>query len=233
MVVALSTEHIFSNWLHTALLIGSATLLLCLGLLWLTWLLVRELRLRQRAERELAALASTDPLTGLANRRMLDKTLDLEWRRAQRSGSPLSLIMIDIDHFKAFNDNHGHQAGDEALRQVAQTIKANVRRPADLAARYGGEEFAVVLTETDAAGTRLLAEKIRSAVEQMEPANPGTPKLTVSLGACTRYAKPGDDSEQLLRTADKALYQAKKRGRNRVMDINETGLNALKPKDTP
>ena len=233
VVVALSTEHIFSNWLHTALLIGSATLLLCLGLLWLTWLLVRELRLRQRAERELAALASTDPLTGLANRRMLDKTLDLEWRRAQRSGSPLSLIMIDIDHFKAFNDNHGHQAGDEALRQVAQTIKANVRRPADLAARYGGEEFAVVLTETDAAGTRLLAEKIRSAVEQMEPANPGTPKLTVSLGACTRYAKPGDDPEQLLRTADKALYQAKKRGRNRVMDINETGLNALKPKDTP
>ena len=199
----------------------------------MTWLLVRELRLRQRAERELAALASTDPLTGLANRRMLDKTLDLEWRRAQRSGSPLSLIMIDIDHFKAFNDNHGHQAGDEALRQVAQTIKANVRRPADLAARYGGEEFAVVLTETDAAGTRLLAEKIRSAVEQMEPANPGTPKLTVSLGACTRYAKPGDDPEQLLRTADKALYQAKKRGRNRVMDINETGLNALKPKDTP
>ena len=233
VVVALSTEHIFSNWRHTALLIGSATLLLCLGLLWLTWLLVRELRLRQRAEGELAALAATDPLTGLANRRMLDKTLDLEWRRAQRSGAPLSLIMIDIDHFKAFNDNYGHQAGDEALRQVAQTIKANVRRPADLAARYGGEEFAVVLTETDAAGTRLLAEKIRVAVEQMEPANPDTPKLTISLGACTRYAKPGDDQEQLLRTADKALYQAKKRGRNRVMDINETGVNALIPKPAP
>ncbi|NNB54450.1 GGDEF domain-containing protein [Pseudomonas fragi] len=233
VVVALSTEHIFSNWRHTALLIGSATLLLCLGLLWLTWLLVRELRLRLRAEGELAALAATDPLTGLANRRMLDKTLDLEWRRAQRSGAPLSLIMIDIDHFKAFNDNYGHQAGDEALRQVAQTIKAHVRRPADLAARYGGEEFAVVLTETDAAGTRLLAEKIRVAVEQMEPANPDTPKLTISLGACTRYAKPGDDQEQLLRTADKALYQAKKRGRNRVMDINETGVNALIPKPAP
>ena len=108
-----------------------------------------------------------------------------------------------------------------------------MRRPADLAARYGGEEFAVVLTETDAAGTRLLAEKIRVAVEQMEPANPDTPKLTISLGACTRYAKPGDDQEQLLRTADKALYQAKKRGRNRVMDINETGVNALIPKPAP
>ena len=230
VVVALSTEHIFSNWQHTALLIGSATLLLCLGLLWLTWLLTRELRLRLHAERELAALASTDPLTGLANRRMLDKTLELEWRRAQRSGAPLSLIMIDIDHFKAFNDTYGHQAGDEALCQVAQVIKAHVRRPADLAARYGGEEFAVVLTETDAAGTRLLAEKIRAAVEQLEPANPATCKLTVSLGACTRYAKPGDAQEELLKTADKALYQAKKRGRNRVMDINETGLNALMPK---
>lgn len=233
VVVALSTEHIFSNWQHTALLIGSATLLLCLGLLWLTWLLVRELGLRQRAERELATLASTDPLTGLANRRMLDKTLDLEWRRAQRSGAPLSLIMIDIDHFKAFNDSYGHQAGDEALRRVAQAINAHVRRPADLAARYGGEEFAVVLTETDAAGTRLLAEKIRSAVEHMQPANTATNKLTVSLGACTRYAKPGDVQEELISTADKALYQAKKRGRNRVMDINETGLNALKPKDSP
>ena len=232
VVVALSTEHIFSNWQHTALLIGSATLLLCMGLLWLTWLLVRELRLRQRAELELATLASTDPLTGLANRRMLDKTLDMEWRRAQRTGAPLSLIMIDIDHFKAFNDSYGHQAGDEALRQVAQAIKAHVRRPADLAARYGGEEFAVVLTETDAAGTRLLAEKIRSAVEHMEPANLATHKLTVSLGACTRYAKPGDAQDQLISTADKALYQAKKRGRNRVMDINETGLNALKPKTT-
>lgn len=233
VVVALSTEHIFSNWQHTALLIGSATLLLCLGLLWLTWLLIRELGLRQQAERELAALAATDPLTGLANRRMLDTTLDLEWRRAQRTGAPVSLIMIDIDHFKPFNDTYGHQAGDEALRQVAQVIKANVRRPADLVARYGGEEFAVVLTETDAAGTRLLAEKIRAAVEQMEPANPATKKLTVSLGACTRYAKPGDAQEELLSTADKALYQAKKRGRNRVMDINETGLNALKPKNEP
>ena len=140
--------------------------------------------------------------------------------------------MIDIDHFKAFNDSYGHQAGDEALRRVAQAINAHVRRPADLAARYGGEEFAVVLTETDAAGTRLLAEKIRSAVEHMQPANTATNKLTVSLGACTRYAKPGDVQEELISTADKALYQAKKRGRNRVMDINETGLNALKPKPT-
>ena len=136
-------------------------------------------------------MASTDPLTGLANRRTLDRALDLEWRRAQRTGCPLSLVMIDIDHFKAFNDLYGHQAGDEAIRQVAAVIKAHVRRPSDLAARYGGEEFAVVLTETEAANTRLLCEKIRLAVEQMPPVLPEHKKLTISLGSCTRYAKPG------------------------------------------
>lgn len=230
VVVAVSTSSIFDNWRHTARLIGSATLLLCLGLLWLTWLLTRELRLRHQAERVLAELAATDPLTGLANRRTLDTTLDLEWRRAQRSGSPVSLMMIDIDNFKDFNDSHGHQAGDEAIRRVAQVIKSHTRRPADLAARYGGEEFAVILTETGATGTRLLAEKIRAAVEEMEPVIANHKKLTVSLGTCSRYAKPGDDPQALISTADKALYQAKKGGRNRVVNINETGLNALRPK---
>lgn len=232
VVAALSTDTIFSNWRHTALLIGSATLLLCLGMIWLTWLLVHELRLRQRAELDLAGLASTDPLSGLANRRTLDLKLGHEWLRAQRSGTPVSLIMIDIDHFKTFNDTYGHQAGDEAIRQVAQVIKAHMRRPTDLAARYGGEEFAVVLSETDAAGTRVLAENIRSAVERMPPTVSNNKTLTISLGACTRYAKPGDDPQALLSTADKALYQAKKGGRNRVMDINETGVNALKPNVT-
>lgn len=229
VVVALSTRTIFSNWQHTALLIGATTLILCLGMIWLTWLLLRELRLRQHAERDLAGLASTDPLSGLANRRTLDDKLDHEWRRAQRAGNPISLIMIDVDHFKAFNDTYGHQAGDEALCRVAHVIKAHLRRPADLAARYGGEEFAVVLSDTDATGTRTLAEKIRTAVEYIEPVIPNGKKLTISLGACTRYAKPGDELRALVSTADKALYQAKKGGRNRVVDINETGLNALKP----
>ena len=230
VVVAISASSIFNNWQHTALLIGSVTLLLCLGMLWLTWLLIRELNLRQYAERDLAALASTDPLTGLANRRTLDRVLDLEWRRAQRSGKPLSLVMIDIDLFKSFNDDYGHQAGDEAIRKVAHVIKAHVRRPADLTARYGGEEFAVVLTETEAAGARLLCEKIRLAVEQMPPILPDHKKLTISLGSCTRYAKTGETQEALLSAADKALYRAKKAGRNRVVNINETGLNALNNK---
>ena len=233
VVVALSTENIFSNWWHTTLLIGAATLLLCSGLLWLTWLLVRELRLRQHAERELAGLASTDALTGLANRRTLDATLEMDWRRSQRSGKPLSVIMIDIDHFKAFNDTYGHQIGDEALRQVAQVIKAHVRRPTDLAARYGGEEFAVVLNEADAASTRLLAENIRHAVEHMEPVTADNKVLTISLGTCTRYAKAFDSPLAIINTADKAMYQAKKSGRNRVVNINETGLIAFKPNVAP
>ena len=233
VVVALSTENIFSNWWHTTLLIGATTLLLCSGMLWLTWLLVRELRLRQHAERELAGLASTDALTGLANRRTLDATLEMDWRRSQRSGKPLTVIMIDIDHFKAFNDTYGHQKGDEALRQVAHVIKEHVRRPTDLAARYGGEEFAVVLNETDAASTRLLAENIRHAVEQMEPVTADGKVLTISLGTCTRYAKASDSPLEIINTADKAMYQAKKGGRNRVVNINETGLITFKPNVAP
>ena len=229
VVVGLSTEYIFSNWWHTALLIGTATLLLCLGMIWLTLLLRHELYLRQQAERSLAELASTDPLSGLANRRVLDKTLADEWRVAQRTGRPLSLLMIDIDHFKQFNDTYGHQIGDEAIRRVAKIINTHMRRPRDLATRYGGEEFAVVLADTDAAGARQLAEDIRASVDAMEPVLPGKQKLTVSLGACTCYAKPEDDVQVLLSMADKALYQAKKGGRNRVVAINETGLNAIKP----
>lgn len=231
VVVALSTDTIFSNWRHTALLIGSATLLLCLGMIWLTRLLLRELRLRQLAERELAGLAAVDPLTGLANRRTLDRHLDREWRRAQRTGTPLSLLMIDIDHFKAFNDAYGHPAGDIAIRRVARLINSHLHRPTDLAARYGGEEFAVVLSETGPAGAHQVAERIRAAVEGMEPVLPNARKLTISIGTCSRYAQPGDDQDAWVRTADKALYQAKKTGRNQVVSTDETADAA--PLGTP
>lgn len=141
VVVALSSQEVFASWKRTALVVSGATGALCITLLWLTWLLRRELRRRHHAERELAQLASVDPLTGLANRRTLDQTLHLEWLRAQRSGQPLSVLMIDADHFKAFNDRLGHQRGDEALRALAQLIAEHVRRPADLAARYGVRNF--------------------------------------------------------------------------------------------
>lgn len=217
VVVALSTQEVFASWKRTALLVSGATGALCIGLLWVTWLLRRELRRRHAAERELAQRASIDALTGLANRRTLDETLQQEWLRAQRSGQPLSIMMIDADHFKAFNDRLGHQRGDEALQTLAQLIGQHVRRPADLAARYGGEEFSVVLPETTTAGAFSMAQNIRQAVEQLPPAIPGDAPMTVSIGIATWSHGPYTGFEQLLFAADKALYQAKASGRNRVV----------------
>jgi diguanylate cyclase (GGDEF)-like protein len=217
VIVALSGNDVFAAWQRTALVISGATGVLCIGLLWLSWLLCRELGLRHHAEQELAQLAATDALTGVANRRILDLTLRHEWFRAQRSGQPLSVLMIDADHFKAFNDRHGHQGGDEALRIVAKVIAANVRRPADLVARYGGEEFSVILAETDSAGAQLIAEKIRAAVEQLPKVEGDELPMTVSIGISTWPTQTEATLEQLLFTADKALYQAKENGRNRVV----------------
>ncbi|SDB62316.1 diguanylate cyclase (GGDEF) domain-containing protein [Pseudomonas sp. NFACC23-1] len=217
VVVALSSQEVFASWQRTALLVSCATGALCIGLLWLTWLLRRELRRRYRAERELAQLASIDALTGLANRRTLDETLQQEWLRAQRSGQPLSVLMIDADHFKTFNDRHGHQRGDEALRTLAHLISRHVRRPADLAARYGGEEFSVVLPETTTAGAFTMAQNIREAVEQLLPVADGEAPMTVSIGIATWVNGPYGELQQLLFAADKALYQAKASGRNRVV----------------
>lgn len=217
VIVALSSNEVFASWQRTALVVGGATGALCLGLLWLTWLLCRELRRRQSAEQELAQLAATDALTGLDNRRSLDQTLAREWGRAQRSHSDLSLLMLDVDHFKAFNDRYGHPLGDEALRIVARVISDNIRRPGDLAARYGGEEFAVVLPETDNEGARRIAEHIRLAVERQPPIRDGTSPITISIGLSTWAGTPKSSLEALCSMADKALYQAKSEGRNRVV----------------
>ncbi|KMT55058.1 sensor domain-containing diguanylate cyclase [Pseudomonas fildesensis] len=218
VVVALSSEDVFAPWKRAAQLTGGATGVLCIGLLWLTWMLRRELRRRFRAERILSELAATDALTGLANRRILDQRLRLEWDRAQRSTEPLTLLMIDVDHFKAFNDRHGHQGGDEALRNVAQVIGSNIRRPADLAARYGGEEFAVVLPDTDAKGAAVIAEHIRSGVEHLPRVAGDERPITVSIGMNTWDKRSRMALEDLLLSADQALYEAKHTGRNRIVD---------------
>lgn len=217
VIVALSSDEVFSSWKRTAVVVSVATIALCVSLLWLTWLLCRELRLRYHAEQELAQLAATDALTGLANRRTLDQVLRHEWFRAQRSGQPLSLLMIDADHFKAFNDRHGHQSGDDALRSLAKVISAKVRRPADLAARYGGEEFSVILAETDSQGAQQIAEQIRATVEQLPLVAGAESPITVSIGISTWTTSAEISLEQLLFAADKALYQAKEAGRNRVV----------------
>jgi len=222
VVVALSSDDVFAAWKRAALLISGATGVLCAGLLWLTWMLRLELRRRYCAEKVLSELAATDALTGLANRRTLDQRLRLEWERAQRSGEPLALLMIDVDHFKAFNDRHGHQGGDEALRHVAQVIGSNIRRPADLAARYGGEEFAVVLPDTDGDGANTIAEHIRSAVEHLPPADGDALSVTVSIGLSTWDKRSRGSLEALLLSADRALYEAKHSGRNRIVHSQAT-----------
>ena len=220
VVVALSSEDVFAPWERAALLTAGATGVLCIGLLWLTWMLRRELRRRYRTERVLSELAATDALTGLANRRILDERLRLEWDRAQRSAEPLTLLMIDVDHFKAFNDRHGHHGGDEALRTVAQVIGTNIRRPADLAARYGGEEFAVVLPHTDARGAEVIAEHIRSSIEHLPRVAGDERSITVSIGLSTWDKRSRVSLEALLLSADQALYEAKHTGRNRIVDAS-------------
>ena len=168
-------------------------------------------RLYEQAER----LATTDGLTGLLNRRTLATQLAARVREAQRYRRPLSLLLIDVDHFKKVNDTHGHPAGDAVLRGVAAVARAQARET-DLVARYGGEELAVVLPETDAAGARAIAERLRAAVESTAHAtDQGALRVTVSVGVAT-WPGGGQNGDELLTTADRALYRAKQTGRNRV-----------------
>ena len=175
------------------------------------------------ANRALGRLALLDPLTEIANRRQFHKALENEWRRATRGKKPLSLIMIDIDHFKAYNDSFGHQPGDEALKAVASALKTCVHRPGDMVARFGGEEFIVLLADTCAEGALAVAGRLRLAVEALNIAHPRSEtggKLTISLGAATAIPKKMILSSRLAGAADEALYRAKQGGRNRVESIS-------------
>lgn len=171
----------------------------------------------ERANVELAALACTDGLTGLANRRRLDETVMREWDRAARSHESVCLLLLDVDHFKAFNDRYGHLAGDDALRTVARVFRAGARRASDLACRFGGEEFALVLPNTDALAALVIAEKIRNAVAALQIPHDASPLavLTVSLGMAAAVPGPELTPAALLRAADAALYAAKQAGCNR------------------
>ena len=167
----------------------------------------------------LQRLMNSDGLTGLSNRRHFDEYLELEWRRAMRDQTQLSLLMIDVDFFKTYNDSFGHVEGDEALRKVAATIREASSRPSDLPARYGGEEFALVLPNTSPGGARLVAEKLRMAVAALKiPHNAPTEgsSLTISIGLSTMTPQQGTDCRQLIMAADKGLYTAKHNGRNQV-----------------
>lgn len=170
-----------------------------------------------------SVLAKTDGLTGLANRRHFDEVLEKEFARLQRSGAPLSLLILDVDHFKAYNDTYGHIAGDECLRRIAEIFNKHLNRPSDLAARYGGEEFAGIMPETDHAGTALLAEQIRADVAALNIAHSSSPTaehVTISLGVATINCVGMSSPTQALELTDKQLYRAKSEGRDRVASWN-------------
>lgn len=174
------------------------------------------LMLKQRTD-QLHRLAMIDGLTGISNRRAFDTALEEEWRRACRTKVPLSLVLIDVDHFKRFNDHYGHQAGDDCLRAVATALAHCINRPGEMVARYGGEEFVVIVPSCDAENASKLAEKMRTAVEGLglpHVASDTSAVVTISLGVTSlRLEAPVKD---LIAAADAALYQAKSSGRNRA-----------------
>jgi len=175
------------------------------------------LRELSEANKALEALSTIDGLTGVKNRRYFDNAYKIEWKRSHRDRLPLSILMIDIDHFKAVNDKYGHLAGDDCLRAIAQTIKTKVRRPPDAVARYGGEEFTVILPSTPMAGAIHVAESIRKAIEKMAVSfEEGTINLTVSIGVATLTPEDINNPEVIISSADNAMYQAKKNGRNQI-----------------
>jgi diguanylate cyclase (GGDEF)-like protein len=174
----------------------------------------------QEQSAALEAMAFRDGLTGVANRRRFDEALAVEWRYCRRKAAPLAILMIDVDHFKPYNDRYGHQAGDDCLRAVAQALDRDPIRPHDLLARYGGEEFVCLLPDCDLAGAKAQAEELRQAVAALQLAHadsPTAPVVTVSIGVHACIPQRDDGADELLAAADQALYHAKQNGRNRVM----------------
>jgi two-component system chemotaxis family response regulator WspR len=169
---------------------------------------------------ELQKLAALDPLTGIANRRRFDETLVLEWQRGQRDKTPLSLLMVDVDHFKHYNDTYGHPAGDLALKRVAAVLTENLKRPADLVTRYGGEEFAIILPETDREGAVSVADACLRQLQNLRIENSKAAPygvLTISVGIQTVVPHKQSTWQELIAAADRALYSAKSEGRNRII----------------
>lgn len=170
-------------------------------------------------QKQLEEYSYKDGLTGVANRRMFDMVLATEWANAQRSQQPLSLILLDIDHFKQYNDHYGHVQGDDCLKSVGQALSRAVKRPRDFVGRFGGEEFVLVLPETDEAAARHIAERCRQQVRQQRIAHARSAVsslLTISLGVGTIVPGAHDRSQDFLSAVDKLLYQAKQRGRDRL-----------------
>lgn len=235
--VGVAQTYVYQAWRRRALVFGSLMLLFGLAFVGLSFMFAGQLTQRLSAEHELRRLARTDGLTGLVNRRTLDEILALEWRRARRSGHLLSILFIDIDHFKAYNDHYGHQLGDQALIAVGRAITSQIHRPADLVARYGGEEFVVVLPDTALDSAALLAERIGATVAALAMPHVCSDHrvVTVSIGVAGQELGRWDDPTALLKAADDALYRAKADGRNRVhVDrADETGSPGFRARISP
>lgn len=187
------------------------------------WRKAREPELVELTEKP-RQLSNMDGLTEVANRRNFDETLARAWRRAEREGGAVALVMIDIDQFKSYNDQYGHLAGDECLRRVAEVLRRTVKRPFDLVARYGGEEFAVLLPDTHGTGAEMVAEQMRAAVEALDiPHCRSSVCGVVTISCGVAVAAPATNSEpaNLIAMADRRLYEAKHAGRNRVAGVAE------------
>ena len=180
---------------------------------------LRDMTDHRRSQTALEQLATRDGLTGVANRRSFDEKLDNEWKRERRDLGTLSLLMIDVDHFKRYNDSYGHQAGDRCLQQIAAALEQEIYRPGDMVARYGGEEFAVILTATDTEGASKVARRILDRIAELAiPHSSGEiGRVTLSIGVSSVLPQPGMTQQDLISSADRALYQAKSAGRNRFV----------------
>jgi len=169
------------------------------------------------SNRELKRLSSMDGLTGLANRRQFDTTLEQEWQRAIRSELLLSLLFADIDYFKRYNDSYGHQAGDDCLKKVADSLQKTVHRPSDLVSRYGGEEFVIILPDTTSEGALAVAEKMLKHIDDLKIPHKNSDSadhVTLSIGVATLCPEEGSSPNELIEAADRVLYKAKDNGRN-------------------
>ncbi len=238
LVVAAATpeEVILRGWYANAYQSSVIVALVVLGVGLFGWVFVLQVRNGERietdlrsAQEQLEVIATHDSLTGLANRRLFERALGIEFARGARQQRSLSLIMLDIDFFKRYNDTYGHVAGDQCLAEVAHAVKSCCHRKSDLAVRYGGEEFAVLLPDTDIHGAFTIAEQIRRSVKGKHIIHSGSPSgsLTVSLGCYAFIPKGGDSIEVFIERADAALYQAKNFGRNRTVVSMEESSDAV------
>lgn len=235
----LSRESIIAPWRWDLIKTGFVLMSVITAFTIFGWIVLRQLRQRmvmekdlRRAHQAMKDMALTDSLTGLANRRRLDTALADEIRLARRQGSSISLIMIDVDHFKLYNDTYGHAAGDDCLSAVGQAIARAVKRPGDLAVRYGGEEFSVLLPNTDIRGAALVAEDILEAIRSLQMEHSAHPLGHVTASAGIAVGKPAEQDVSpavLIESADKMLYAAKQQGRDRYCSGGDSGLECDGP----